>query len=224
MTLRPLIVFDLDGTIIDSRLDLAESVNEMLAAYGAEPLPVETVTSMVGEGARVLVARAIRATGRTVDAQQALGRFREIYDRRLINHTRLYDGIDAVIREVAKRAVVSVLTNKPDAPTRRLLDHFGLTPSLTAIIGGDSGFPRKPDPAALRHLIDQAPSTPERTMMVGDSVVDVETAMRASVAICVARYGFGGAERGSMTAATPADVGRAIAAFIDRAAGGARGS
>ncbi len=218
---RPLIVFDLDGTIVDSRLDLAESANEMLATYGAAPLPVDAVTSMVGEGARLLVARALRATGQTPDVLEALTRFREIYDRRLLNHTRPYAGIESVIRETARRAAVSVLTNKPEPPTQRLLDAFDLTSSLTTIVGGDSGYPRKPDPAGLLHLIEQAPSVPAWTMLVGDSDVDAETARRGGVTLCVAEYGFGRATPGALNAATPADVGRAIAAFLDRAAGGA---
>jgi phosphoglycolate phosphatase len=225
MTTRPLIVFDLDGTLVDSRRDLTESVNEMLATYGAEPLAVDAVTSMVGEGARVLVSRAIRAVGGTIDAHEALARFLAIYDERLLNHTRPYDGIDAVVREAARRAAVCVLTNKPEPPTRRLLDAFDLTPSLTAIIGGDSGYPRKPDPAGLQHLMQIAPATPDQTMVVGDSEVDVETARRGGVAICVARYGFGGAvgTTGATSAATPADVGRAVAAFIDRVGGSSAG-
>ena len=212
---RPVIVFDLDGTIIDSRLDLAESVNEMLAGYGAAPLSVDVVTSMVGEGARLLVARALRATGQRPDVADALARFREIYDRRLLNHTRPYAGIESVIRDAARRAAVSVLTNKPEPPTRRLLDAFDLTSSLTSIIGGDSGYPRKPDPAGLQHVIQQASSRPAWTMLVGDSEVDAETARRAGVSWCVAQYGFGRALPGALNAATPVEVGRAIAAFLD---------
>jgi phosphoglycolate phosphatase len=170
---------------------------------------------MVGEGARLLVARALRATGSTPDVADALTRFREIYDRRLLNYTRPYAGIESVIRDAARRAAVSVLTNKPEPPTRRLLDAFDLTPSLTTIIGGDSGYPRKPDPAGLQHLIQQASSRPAWTMLVGDSEVDAETARRAGVTWCVAQYGFGRAIPGAVNAATPADVGLAIAGFLD---------
>src|SRR5262249_47809615 len=132
-------------------------------------------------------------------------------------------GIETVIRDAARRAAVSVLTNKPEPPTRRLLDAFDLTSSLTTIIGGDSGFPRKPDPAGLNHLIHAASSTPAETMLVGDSEVDAGTAGGGGVALCVAQYGFGRALPGDVNAATPADVGGAIEAFINQVSAGGPG-
>ena len=184
-------VFDLDGTLVDSRRDLADSTNEMLAGYGAPALPLEVVLSLVGEGARILVQRALAASGLDANDPNALDRFREIYDRRLLVHTKPYDGITDVVSTLARDHPLAVLTNKPEAPTRRLLDAFALAPLFTWVVGGDSRFPRKPDPAALRSLIDQAAATPDRTMLVGDSMVDVETARRAGARMCVARYGFG---------------------------------
>src|SRR5262245_13487415 len=163
----------------------------MLAAYGAPPLPLERVLSLVGEGAKILVQRALDASGLDRDDPQALDRFREIYDRRLLVHTRPYDGIPDVVAMLAARHPLAVLTNKPEAPTRRLLEAFALAPHFTWVVGGDSKFPRKPDPAALHSLMEQAAVTPDSTMLVGDSMVDVETARRAGARICVARYGFG---------------------------------
>src|SRR4051812_33084047 len=92
-----LIVFDLDGTLIDSHRDLADSVNEMLASYGARPRPLDEVTKMIGEGARVLVERALAAAGLNPAEPDALDRFRAIYDRHLLGHTRPYEGIPAVV-------------------------------------------------------------------------------------------------------------------------------
>ena len=155
-----LIVFDLDGTLIDSRLDLAESTNEMLSAYGATPLPVDVVAAMVGEGARVLVARALGAAGLDPDDPDALRRFREIYDRRLLVHTRPYDGIEEVVSRMAERHPLAVLTNKPEAPSRRLLDAFGLARHFRRVIGGDSGPARKPDPAGLHALMAEFGTAP----------------------------------------------------------------
>jgi phosphoglycolate phosphatase len=186
-----LILFDLDGTIVDSRLDLANSTNEMLRSYGASELPTDEVASFVGEGARVLVQRALTAAGLAEDASEALDRFRDIYDRRLLEHTRPYEGIDAVIHDAAERAALGILTNKPEAPSRRLLEAFGLSSSFRWVIGGDSGFPRKPDPASIRHLMQSAGVDEARTLFVGDSMIDVETARRAGVKVCVAGYGFG---------------------------------
>lgn len=217
---QPLIVFDLDGTLIDSRVDLAESVNEMLATYGAEPLSVEAVTSMVGEGARVLVSRALRAAGCRPSAHEALDRFRAIYDRRLLNHTRPYEGVVELVRRAAAVASVAVLTNKPESPTRRILDTFDLTRALGGgIVGGDSGFERKPDPAGLRHLIAETGSTAPRTLMVGDSNVDRDTAAAAGTAFCGARYGFGQVGQTQTSAATVVDLGAAVFAFIGKQSG-----
>jgi phosphoglycolate phosphatase len=216
VTPRPLVVLDLDGTIVDSRLDLAESTNEMLASYGARPLTVDEVTAMVGEGARMLVARALRAAAANADLAAALDRFREIYDRRLLVHTRPYDGIPEVLRRAAARASLAVLTNKPEAPARRLLDAFDLTPSFACVMGGDSGFPRKPDPAGLAHIIQDERSTPLHTLVIGDSHVDAETALRAGASFCAAQYGFGRLDPTPVVAAAPEDLHRVIAAFVDR--------
>src|ERR1043165_4483525 len=139
-----LVVFDLDGTLVDSRRDLAESTNEMLESYGAPALPVDDVARMVGEGAKVLVERALAASGLDPHEPDALTRFREIYDRRLLIHTRPYDGIETAVRKISQTATLAVLTNKPEAPSRRLLDAFKLASYFPSVIGGDSGPPRKP--------------------------------------------------------------------------------
>ena len=186
-----LIVFDLDGTLVDSRLDLAESTNEMLGTYGARPLPVDAVAAMVGEGAKVLVARALDAAGVHADVTDALTRFREIYDRRLLIHTRPYEGIERVVAQLASDHTLAVLTNKPEAPSRRLLDAFGLARHFQDVIGGDSGPARKPDPSGLRRLMQLSGADETNTWLVGDSMIDVETARRAGVRMCVALYGFG---------------------------------
>lgn len=190
--MRPcLVVFDLDGTLIDSRRDLADSTNDVLASYGASPLAVDDVSRMVGDGAKMLVARALKAAGVDVDLHEALDRFRAVYDERLLVHTRPYDGIVALVRGLATRAPLAVLSNKPLAPSERLLDAFEIRSCFASVIGGDAAFARKPDPAGLRSLIADAGVAPESTMMVGDSMIDLETARRAGAHGCFARYGFG---------------------------------
>jgi phosphoglycolate phosphatase len=213
-----LVIFDLDGTLVDSRLDLANSTNDVLATYGAPPLPVDRVGGLVGEGARKLVERALTAAGLThVDLDEALARFRAVYDRRLLETTRPYDGIAEAVRDAARHASLALFTNKPEGPSRRLLEAFGLAGAFGWVIGGDSGFPRKPDPAAVEHLRRAAAAPADETLFVGDSMIDVETARRAGVRMCVARYGFGHL-RGDLTlrgdemvADTPAGVSAAIA-------------
>jgi phosphoglycolate phosphatase len=207
-----LIVFDLDGTLVDSRLDLAESTNEVLASYGAPALPVDRVAMMVGEGARVLVSRALAAAGLNPAEPEALDRFLDIYGRRLLVHTKPYEGIPQALAALGAASPLAVLTNKPGAPTRRILDAFDLARHFPHVIGGDSALGRKPDPAGLHALIAQHGVSAESTWLVGDSMIDVETARRAGTRMCVVLYGFGQL-RGELvldgtevTARTPAEI------------------
>lgn len=187
-----LIVFDLDGTLVDSRRDLADSTNDVLESYGAAPLSLDEVTAMVGEGAKVLVERALAATGLDPAEPDALRRFRDFYDRRLLTHTRPYDGIPDVLASLERDGhTLAVLTNKPQAPSERLLDAFGLARHFRHVVGGDTALPRKPDPAGLLDLMRRQDARAEATWLVGDSMIDVETARRAGVRLCVALYGFG---------------------------------
>jgi phosphoglycolate phosphatase len=188
---RRLIAFDLDGTLIDSSRDLAESVNELLTDLGAPALPHDDITRMIGEGAKVLVRRALAAAGMPEDAE-AIGRFLDIYDRRLLNHTRPYAGITDVVRAARQHARVAVLTNKPLEPSEKVLAGLGMRELFDDVIGSGGPYPRKPDPAALFALMERAGATPERTLMVGDSRIDYETAKAAGVRCCLVSYGFSG--------------------------------
>lgn len=185
-------VFDLDGTLIDSRRDLAESANEMLATYDAAPLAERHIVGMVGCGAATLVKRVVTAAGVNAPADQALARFLDIYDGRLTRHTRPYDGIPQMLGELQAAAVrLAVLTNKPLEPTNRILDEFELSRYFEWVVGGDGPWPRKPAPDGLRFLMARASAGPDDTTLVGDSAVDLETSRNAGVRICLARYGFG---------------------------------
>ena len=185
-----LIAFDLDGTLIDSRRDLTDTANQLIGALGGRPHSEDVVSRMVGEGARLLVQRATQAAG-LGDPPGALERFLQIYDERLLVHTRLYDGVPGALDAAAALATVSLLTNKPLGPTTRILAGLGLAGRFQAVIGGDGRFPRKPDPASMLELIRLAGSTPERTLLVGDSAIDLETTRRAGIRCCLVRYGFG---------------------------------
>jgi phosphoglycolate phosphatase len=186
-----LVVFDLDGTLVDSRRDLADSANALIAELGGAPLPEEAIVGMIGEGARLLVSRALGAASLDPEAPGALSRFLELYDERLLAHTRPYDGVRAMLEAVAGRRVLSVLTNKPGAATVKLLSGLGLSEFFADVLGGDNAFGRKPDPAALRHLMSKAGIAAAEVLFVGDSSVDLETARRGDVRVCLARYGFG---------------------------------
>jgi len=186
-----LIVFDLDGTLIDSRRDLADSANELIVCRGGRPLPEDAVTGMVGEGARTLIARAFGAAGLDASPDEALPAFLEIYGRRLFDHTRPYHGVPGMLREAAARAPVAVLTNKPQHPADRLVAHFGFDRFVQRVVGGDAGFPRKPSPDSLLALAREAGVPPARALLVGDSWIDHENAAAAGTRVCLARYGFG---------------------------------
>jgi len=212
-----LVVFDLDGTLIDSRLDLAASANRLLEEYGARPLSVAQVVAMVGEGARVLVGRVLEAAGVVADRDEAMHSFLDIYDRHLLDETTLYDGVRETLEALDGHVSMALLTNKPQHHTERILDGLDVRRFFSAVIGGDGPWPRKPDPASLQHLIASASASPQTTIMVGDSMVDVETARRASSRICVARYGFGVFEPAALTGALVADDGRSLGAVLLRA-------
>jgi phosphoglycolate phosphatase len=187
-----LIVFDLDGTLIDSRRDLANATNALLVECGAAPLSEERIGGMVGDGAATLVARAFAAVD--IDRpSDALERFLRIYGDHLLDHTRPYPGIREALDHLRSRRQLAVLTNKPLASTRRILDGLSLASYFppAAVVGGDGPFPRKPDPAALCHLAAQADVPLRDTLLVGDSAIDWRTARAAGVAACLVRYGFG---------------------------------
>jgi phosphoglycolate phosphatase len=185
-----LIAFDLVGTLVDSSRDLADSINVLLVELAAAPLPQDAIIRMVGEGARTLVGRALAASG-IPDVPDALSRFLAIYDTRLLKYTRPYDGLPDVVRASRAHARVALLTNKPLDASEKMLAGLGLRDLFDDVIGGDGPFPRKPDPASLRALMERAGAAPADTLMVGDSKVDYETAVGASARCCVAAYGFG---------------------------------
>jgi len=214
-----LVAFDLDGTLVDSSGDLADSGNALLASYGAPPLPAGAVVAMVGDGARELVRRLLTARGLETPLDAALSKFLELYDERLLATTRLYDGIVPLLEHLHTRARLAVLTNKPSAPSERLLSGLGIRDFFDDVIGGDATFGRKPNPEGLVALMKRASVEPARTLMVGDSVTDLRTARQAGVPACLVRYGFGFAqvpEGESATAAFVVDRPDEIAAIVDR--------
>jgi phosphoglycolate phosphatase len=145
---------------------------------------------MVGEGAGVLVTRALDAAAVEYHPA-ALARFLEIYDSRLLNHTRAYEGVVEAIEAARRHAHVAVLTNKPLRPTERILEGLRLRDLFEDVLGGDGPLPRKPDPSGLMTLMRRAGVTPADTLLVGDSRIDHETARHASARCCLAAYGFG---------------------------------
>lgn len=187
----PLIVFDLDGTLVDSRRDLANAANALVRELGGSPLPEPQVGDMVGEGAAVLVERVLTASGLDPATAGALARFLELYDERLLEYTRPYAGIVDALRALRDRSTLAVLTNKPQAATDRLLTGLGLRDYFDEVIGGDTPLGRKPDPAGLNAIARRTKAALASTTLVGDSPIDLATARNAGCGIVLVRYGFG---------------------------------
>jgi len=194
-----LLVFDLDGTLIDSVGDLAVSANELVTMLGGRPLEERQIADMVGDGAVVLVKRALEAAGLDPDLPSALPQFLQIYDRHLLDTTVAYDGIEDALLMASRRARLAVLTNKPLHPSQRILEALGLLRYFSDVIGGDGAHGRKPNPVGLHALADGAASV----MLVGDSPIDAQTAAAAGCAFAWARYGFSAARFGAVVPETP---------------------
>jgi phosphoglycolate phosphatase len=185
------VVFDLDGTLIDSRADLAQAVNYVLRAFELTELSLERVTGYIGEGARRLVQRAL-GTEHENRLDEGLQLFMTYYGAHLLDHTQLYPGIAAVLHELARRGVLlSVLSNKPEAMSRAILDGLGVLAVFRAVLGGDSFPARKPEPAGLEHVRNLTGTPLEKMLVVGDSLIDLRTAEAAGIDFCGVAWGFG---------------------------------
>jgi phosphoglycolate phosphatase len=170
---------------------------------------------MVGEGAAVLVRRALEHSRLDPDTPNALPRFLEIYDRRLLDHTVPYPGMHEALSLVSRHGPLAVLTNKPAAPSRAILESLRLIGFFMELIGGDSCHGRKPDPSGLRAL---AAMDGDGAVLIGDSPIDAATAAAAACPFVFARYGFGAGRFGAAAPETPLviDHPRELVAVIDR--------
>lgn len=190
MQIPQLFLFDLDGTLIDSRADLAAATNAMRARHGLPALPLEKVASYVGDGVRVLAQRALE--GAAVDPDLAAREISAAYAEHLTDRTTAYPGVDAGLR--ALRAAghdLALVTNKPAPHARRLMDHFGWTPLFAAILGGGDTAELKPSPLPLQTAMQRTGHGPETTWMVGDHHTDLEAARRAGVKSIYLASGIG---------------------------------
>jgi phosphoglycolate phosphatase len=183
-----LLVFDLDGTLVDSRDDLASAVNHALASVGRPPHPVAAVQKMVGDGVRTLIERALGAADDEVEP--VLAAFLAHYEQHLADRSRPYAGIEeALDRLVGVRKVVA--TNKRGDLARRLLALLGLEQRFEAVLGEDDVGRRKPDPAMVREVLRRSGVAAERAWLVGDSVADLRAARAAGVRSCAVLWGYG---------------------------------
>lgn len=185
-----LIVFDLDGTLIDSRKDLCNSINAMLAQFHRQPLPEEIIAEYIGDGAGMLVRRALGDPADETLVSSALESFLDYYREHKLDYTYVYPGVFESLEVLRAGRKMAVLTNKPVNPAKVICEALGLAPYFFEIYGGNSFATKKPDPEGLAALIRQAGVAPAETVMVGDSDVDILTARRAGTWAIGCRYGL----------------------------------
>ena len=186
-----LLIFDLDGTLVDSKLDLAQAVNATRSHMGMSPLDNERVYSYVGNGAPVLIRRAMGAQATEPEVQEALEFFLEYYREHYLDYTTLYPGVrEALDRLRAAGKRMAVLTNKPVRISRAILEGLGVAGHFFQIYGGNSFDLKKPDPVGVAALMKEAGIPADRCLMIGDSSVDIQTARNAGIASCGVTYGF----------------------------------
>jgi len=201
-----LVIFDLDGTLIDSRLDLVHSVNAALRHIGRPELPDDVIASYVGDGAPILIQRALG--GETVDeavVRQGLQFFLTYYREHKLDHTTVYEGVQESLHAIQNsfrptpngnsqrqrtQRQMAVLSNKPVIPSRAIVEALGLGPFFTHIYGGNSFATKKPNPEGARKLLDEHGVRPQEAAIVGDSHVDVETGRNAGLWTVGVNYGF----------------------------------
>lgn len=190
MTSPSLLIFDLDGTLVDSKNDLVKSVNAMRAWAGLEPLEAAVIASYVGNGAAALVRRALPGASEDFLAD-ALRYFCEYYREHMLDETVLYPGVrEGLDRLHEDGAAMAVLTNKPVRFSVSMIENLGLEAHFFRIYGGNSFPYKKPHPAGVIALMAEAGADPAATLMVGDSAVDVLTARNAGVQACGVSWGF----------------------------------
>jgi phosphoglycolate phosphatase len=186
-----LLIFDLDGTLVDSKLDLVHSVNAARGLMNLAPISEELVASYVGNGAPVLMRRALGPEASEPEVQRALVFFLGYYRDHMLDNTRLYPGVKAGLdRLLESGAQMAVLTNKPVRFSRAIVEGLGLGGHFFQVYGGNSFEQKKPDPIGIEKLLEESGVSRERAIMVGDSGVDVRTARNAMVKACGVSYGF----------------------------------
>jgi phosphoglycolate phosphatase len=197
-----LLLFDLDGTLVDSVPDLRAALNEMLRERGRPPLTLPQVKRMVGDGAPAMVARALAVTGpETIDVGGALARFLEIYEANPVRLTRLYPDVRRTLTELRRRGYsTAICTNKPQRATIAVVEGLGLGDLFDGIAGGDRFPVRKPDPGHVLGLIDELAARPEASVMIGDNENDAAAARAAGVRLVLMRYGYARVDPASLAA------------------------
>lgn len=194
MSKLPLIVFDLDGTLVDSAPDLVNALNFVLEREGLPAVPLAPARKMIGAGARAMIERALEAEGRVctqAHVAKMTDDFIAFYGDHIADHTRPFEGTEAALDELASLGHrLAVCTNKLEWLSNRLLDSLNMSARFAAICGADTFGVQKPDPVILRQTIARAGGTPSAAIMVGDSGADIGVAKRAGVPVIAVDFGY----------------------------------
>jgi phosphoglycolate phosphatase len=189
------LIFDLDGTLIDSRLDLIHSVNAMLRHLGRPELPGDVIATYVGDGAPMLVRRALGDPDDEGSVQRALEYFLAYYREHKLDHTHVYPGIHEALVRIrqgtnGRPRTMAVLSNKPVNPSRAIVEALGMKDFFAQVYGGNSFPTKKPDPLGAQKLLEELGCNPREAVMVGDSSNDVLTGRNAGLWTVGVSYGF----------------------------------
>jgi len=190
-----LVIFDLDGTLVDSRLDLANSINAMLKHYGKAELPCDVIAGYIGDGAPMLVRRSLCDPDDETFVEEALDYFLSYYREHKLDNTYVYEGVKEALAAISHSGngqprKMAVLTNKPVRPSQIIVDALGLGGFFAQVYGGNSFHTKKPDPEGAQALLAENAVQPQETVMVGDSEIDVLTARNAGMYSVGLSYGF----------------------------------
>ena len=194
MTAAPTLVFDLDGTLVDTAPDLIDALNFVLGREGLPAVPLQAARTMIGAGARKLIERGLELEGRaasTVDINRMTADFIEYYAAHIADGSRPFDGLEIALDELSARGFrFAVCTNKLEWLSKRLLDELGLSTRFAAICGADTFGVAKPDPAILQQTVSRAAGKMSSTIMVGDAGTDIGVARRAGVPVIGVSFGY----------------------------------
>ncbi|MGI3902812.1 MAG: HAD family hydrolase [Janthinobacterium lividum] len=190
----PLVVFDLDGTLAETAGDLMGALNHVLAGDGLPPLPVDQARSLLGAGGRALIRRGFTSAGRPLDEDRLEDMFRDFlafYEDHIADHSHLYPGVIAALDRLEARGYqFAVCTNKMEGTAKKLLEVLGIADRFRAICGQDTFAVSKPQPGALFGTIERAGGVVSRSVMVGDSRTDIDTAKAAKVPVIAVEFGY----------------------------------
>jgi phosphoglycolate phosphatase len=187
----PLVIFDLDGTLVDSAADIAEALNRTLEDWQLPRVPEATVLTWIGDGVRRLVEQAFTAARSDIDLDRVMPGFMRHYESCLLRSPRLYDGVVPALEALrARNVTLAICTNKPSAMVAPLLAHLGVQDFFARVLGGDSLPERKPSGVPLRHIAAAFGVAPTAALMVGDSITDYRAAVDAGMPVALVRYGY----------------------------------